>query len=103
MAQRKSETTRRIDAYGDEVPDWAQPICTKLRRIVHKAATDIVEGWKWGGPVFERDGLICGYRTFKRHVALHFFKWGANRRSRGIARGLPRNGQRPTHHLTRPA
>lgn len=89
MAKAKSEASRRIDAYNKEVADWAQPICTKLRGIVLKADSDIVEEWKWGGPTFAKDGLVCSYRAFKQHVAFHFFNGAGIADPEGLLESCP--------------
>jgi hypothetical protein len=34
----------------------------------------VVEEWKWGGPVWSRDGIICTGETYKATVKLTFAK-----------------------------
>jgi len=34
----------------------------------------VVEEWKWGGPVWSRDGGICTGESYKSVVKLTFFK-----------------------------
>lgn len=69
----KIKALRRIDAYINEQPAFIQPICRKLREIIHKADPEIMEDWKWG-PNFYKRGMICGFGVFNRHVSLAFFK-----------------------------
>jgi hypothetical protein len=64
---------QEIDGYIKSAPGFAQPICRKLRALIHKADPAIVEDWKWG-PNFNKQGMICGFGAFKEHVSLAFFK-----------------------------
>ncbi len=65
--------SKEIDRYIAGTPAFAQPICRKLRTLIHKADAGIVEDWKWG-PNFNKQGMICGFGAFKAHVTLAFFK-----------------------------
>jgi uncharacterized protein YdeI (YjbR/CyaY-like superfamily) len=62
-----------IENYIDSSPEFARPICRKLREIILKTDSGIIEDWKWG-PNYQKDGMICGYGAFKKHVKLAFFK-----------------------------
>lgn len=75
MGMKSVEPTakQQIDEYIESVPEWARPVCVKLRAILLKADPGIVEAWKWG-PHYEKDGMVCGFGAFKKHVALAFFK-----------------------------
>lgn len=73
MPKIDPKAPKLIDAYISQVPDYAQPICRKVRRIIHKADKGIMEDWKWG-PNFNKDGMLCGFGAFKEWVAVHFFK-----------------------------
>jgi hypothetical protein len=46
----------------------------RLRALIHDADPDVVEEWKWGGPVWSHDGLICTGETYKKAVKLTFAK-----------------------------
>ena len=65
--------TQEIDRYIAKAPEFARPICARIRALIHKADPDIVEDWKWG-PNFNKHGMICGFGAFKEHVSLGFFK-----------------------------
>jgi uncharacterized protein YdeI (YjbR/CyaY-like superfamily) len=67
------EASELIDEYISNAAAFAQPICNKLRRIILKSDPRISEDWKWG-PNYQKDGMICGYGAFKKHVSLVFFK-----------------------------
>jgi uncharacterized protein YdeI (YjbR/CyaY-like superfamily) len=64
---------QNIDRYVASAPEFARPICHRLRELIHKADPGIVEDWKWG-PNFNRQGMVCGFGAFKEHVTLAFFK-----------------------------
>jgi uncharacterized protein YdeI (YjbR/CyaY-like superfamily) len=64
----------RIDAYIEKSADFAKPVLTHIRKIVHKASPKITETVKWGMPAFEYKGLICGMAAFKEHCTFGFWK-----------------------------
>jgi uncharacterized protein YdeI (YjbR/CyaY-like superfamily) len=64
----------RVDAYIERQADFARPILSRLREIVHAACPDVEETIKWGMPSFDYHGLLCGIAGFKRHAALGFWK-----------------------------
>ncbi len=61
----------RVDAYIARSADFAQPILSHLRAVVHKACPEIKETIKWGCPSFELKGMVFGLAAFKKHA-----KWG---------------------------
>ena len=61
-----------IDRYIDSIEPFAQPICRRLRALIHKAEPEIIEDWKWG-PNFNKDGMVCGFGAFKEFVSIAFF------------------------------
>ena len=40
----------RVDAYIDEAADFARPILSHIRRLVHAACPDVQETLKWNCP-----------------------------------------------------
>jgi hypothetical protein len=67
-------TDPRVDAYIEKSADFAKPILTHLRKLVHKAAPEITETLKWSMPAFEYKGLVCGIAAFKAHCTFGFWK-----------------------------
>jgi hypothetical protein len=64
---------RRTDAYIAKSADFARPILTHLRALVHEACPDADEAIKWGMPLFVRGGaLLCFMAAFKQHAAFGF-------------------------------
>jgi hypothetical protein len=66
--------SEQIDKRITELGDWRGKVMSQLRRIIHEAAPDIVEEWKWDTPVFSQNGNIVAVGSFQDHVKLNFFK-----------------------------
>jgi len=64
----------RIDARIEELGDWRAETLARLRALILAADPAIVEEWKWGGPVWSRDGILCTGETYKAKVKLTFAK-----------------------------
>ena len=65
---------KRIDAYILKSADFAIPILTHLRELVHVACPEVVETMKWSFPVFEHKGILCNMAAFKQHCTFGFWK-----------------------------
>lgn len=65
---------KRIDTYILKSADFAIPILTHLRELVHLACPDVEETIKWSFPVFEYKGILCNMAAFKQHCAFGFWK-----------------------------
>lgn len=64
-----------IDAYIDKSADFAKPILTHLRELIHTACPDVVETWKWSFPNFDYKGsTMCYMAAFKQHCSFGFLK-----------------------------
>jgi hypothetical protein len=63
-----------IDATIKELSDWRGETLARARTLIKQAEPDVVEEWKWGGPVWSREGLICTGETYKNKVKLTFAK-----------------------------
>ncbi len=67
-----------IDERIREPGDWRGKMLTKLREIIHEAAPEIVEEWKWmGTPVFSHGGIVCTGETYKNVVKMTFARGAA--------------------------
>jgi uncharacterized protein YdeI (YjbR/CyaY-like superfamily) len=64
----------RIDAYIAKSADFAKPILTHLRELVHAACPEIEETWKWSFPHFDYKGTVCSMAAFKQHCSFGFWK-----------------------------
>ncbi|MEQ1519616.1 MAG: DUF1801 domain-containing protein, partial [Usitatibacteraceae bacterium] len=64
----------RVDAYIARSAEFARPILTHIRNLVHANCPDVTETIKWGFPHFDYKGAIfCGTAAFKQHCAFNFW------------------------------
>jgi len=73
MAKINPKASLLIDDYLTSKDPFANEICLLLRDLIHKSDKAIVEDWKWNIPVFHKNGMVCGFSGFKKHVSLTFF------------------------------
>lgn len=64
----------KFDAYISRAPQFAQPILSHLREVVHQGCPETTETIKWGFPNFEYKGILCSMAAFKQHCAFGFWK-----------------------------
>ena len=64
----------RVDAYIAKSPDFAKPILTYLREVIHEGCPAVVETIKWSTPTFDHHGIIAGIASFKQYCTLGFWK-----------------------------
>lgn len=57
--------------------DWRGALLADLRELIHEAAPDITEEWKWDTAVWSQKGNIVAAGAFKDHLKLNFFKGAA--------------------------
>ena len=73
-AQEGTAPSVLIDQRIRELDDWRGETLSRLRGLIQQADPKVVEEWKWGGPVWSHDGLICTGETYKKAVKLTFAK-----------------------------
>jgi hypothetical protein len=61
-----------IDARIKELDDWRGEMLGRIRALIKQADPGVVEEWKWGGPVWSHDGIICTGETYKNAVKTTF-------------------------------
>ncbi|MGH7669497.1 MAG: YdeI/OmpD-associated family protein [Gemmatimonadaceae bacterium] len=64
----------RVDIYIANAADFAQPILTHLRKLVHAAVPEVEETIKWGCPHYYYHGNVCAMASFKTHASFGFWK-----------------------------
>lgn len=69
--------SQMIDGRIEELGDWRGEMLARLRNLIKQADPKVVEEWKWGGPVWSHDGLICTGETYKKAVKMTFPKGAA--------------------------
>jgi hypothetical protein len=55
-----------------ELGDWRGQTLGRMRKLIKEADPDVVEEWKWMGPVWSHDGIICTGESYKSVVKLTF-------------------------------
>ena len=74
---RKGEKTDRaagdlIDQRIADLEGWRGETLARMRALILQADPKITEEWKWGNPVWSRDGIICTGEAYKAIVKLTF-------------------------------
>src|SRR3981081_1586505 len=73
-----------------QLGDWRGKTLAKVRGIIHQAAPEIVEEWKWvkatspGTPVFSHGGIVCTGETYKNAVKMTFARGAALKDPSGL-------------------
>lgn len=67
-------TDKRVDAYIAKSADFAKPILTHIRAVVHETCPDVEETMKWNSPTYMYKGILCGMVSFKAHCVFGFWK-----------------------------
>ena len=65
---------KKVDVYIAKSAEFARPILTHLRDLVHKACPEVHEVIKWGFPNFDYKGVMCNMAAFKEHCSFGFWK-----------------------------
>jgi uncharacterized protein YdeI (YjbR/CyaY-like superfamily) len=69
-----SKKDKRVDAYIARARDFAKPILTHLRGLVHAACPEVEETIKWSHPTFMYRGMLGGMAAFQAHCAFGLWK-----------------------------
>ena len=70
-AAASANITKRIR----DLADWRGATLARIRQLIHEAAPDVVEEWKWRGtPVWAHGGGVCTGESYKQVVKLTFFR-----------------------------
>jgi hypothetical protein len=78
MTKTTEAPSALIDGRIAELGDWRGQTLAHVRALIHAAAPDVVEEWKWRGvPVWSDHGIICTGETYKSIVKLTFAQGAA--------------------------
>jgi len=66
--------SRLIDGRIRELGGWRGETLARLRALILDADPGITEEWKWDGPVWSRDGILCTGEAYQKVVKLTFAK-----------------------------
>ena len=68
----------RVDAYIAKSPDFAKPILTYLREVIHEGCPDVVETIKWSTPTFTYKGNLVSVQPRAKQFVSLLFHTGAS-------------------------
>ena len=81
MSTNASPSVTPSDLIDQRIADlggWRGTTLGHVRTLIHTAAPDVVEEWKWRGvPVWSVDGIVCTGESYKTIVKVTFFKGAA--------------------------
>lgn len=69
----------RIDKYIADAGEFARPILTKFREVVHATCPEVTETMKWSSPFFMRKKIFCSMAAFNAHCRIIFWAEGEGR------------------------
>ncbi len=72
------------DAYIEKAADFAKPILTHIRKLMHEADPDIQEAIKWGHVHFDHKGPVAHMAGYTKHCNFGFWKAGILEDPEGI-------------------
>jgi hypothetical protein len=75
--KRGDSPAQLIDARIKELSDWRGETLARVRILIKQADPEVIEEWKWGGPVWSHAGIICTGETYKHAVKMTFAKGAA--------------------------
>ncbi|MFT3909651.1 MAG: YdeI/OmpD-associated family protein [Ferruginibacter sp.] len=65
----------KVEAYISKSPDFAKPILTYLRELIHATCPEVEEEIKWGIPHFDYKGdMMCILAAYKNHCSFSLYK-----------------------------
>src|SRR5437868_75375 len=83
---------KKVDTYIAKSADFAKPILTHLRELVHKACPEVEEVIKWGFPNFDYKGVMCNMAGFKQHCSFGFWKASLMNDPKGLLQANDKGG-----------
>ena len=83
-SQERKSPSQLIDERIKELGDWRGRMLSRLRTLVQEADAEVVEEWKWGGPVWSHDGVICTGETYKNVVKMTFARGASLEDPKGL-------------------
>ena len=64
----------RVDSYIAKSAEFARPILTEVRGVVHETCPAVEETIKWGVPFYMYEGILLSTPAFKKHCAIVMWK-----------------------------
>lgn len=75
---------KRIDEMIKSYGDWRGDALARLRVLINKADSELVEDWKWNTAVWTKNGLVVAIGGFKDHVKINFFQGARLSDAKGV-------------------
>jgi hypothetical protein len=72
-----ADASERISQHILALDDWRGDRLAELRALILAAEPGIVEEWKWGIPVWSKNGILCTGEVYAKHVKTTFAKGAA--------------------------
>ena len=67
-----------------ELGDWRGEALARMRALIEEADPEVVEEWKWGGPVWSHEGVLCTGESYKSVVKLTFARGASLEDPKGL-------------------
>jgi hypothetical protein len=61
-----------IDQRINDLAGWRGETLARMRALILAADPEMTEEWKWGGPVWSHDGIVCTGESYTKVVKLTF-------------------------------
>ena len=71
---KEESPSRLIDGRIRELGGWRGDTLARVRALILEADPGIIEEWKWDGPVWSRQGVLCTGEAYNKVVKLTFAK-----------------------------
>ncbi len=92
----------KIDAYIEKSQDFAKPILTYIREMVHEYCPDAEETMKWSFPHFIYKGKnLCAMASFKQHCTFGFWLEKEMKTMQEITQDIEKNAMFSLGKITR--
>jgi hypothetical protein len=78
------KASEQITKHIHDLADWRGKVLEQLRKMIHDAAPDAVEDWKWNTPVWSQNGNIVAIGAFQDQVKVNFFKGASLEDTHGL-------------------
>lgn len=71
----KTNRNPKVDDYIATSAEFAKPIMTHLRDLIHRQCPDVLEGVRWGIPHFDYKGdILCIIAAYRAHCSFTLYK-----------------------------
>jgi hypothetical protein len=69
---RAKSASHLIDQRIRELKGWRGEMLARMRALIREADPEITEEWKWDGPVWSHNGIVCTGEAYTKAVKLTF-------------------------------